>query len=650
MDVTAYRLKFFELIKNWQRCCPLLILLILPGCLEGIMGDSKKKFDTLTRSSAAGPSVPKTQLSVQYCPSQGSETISENLLLVAIDFSGSNTARSNGCYIGTDEKQKRLFELIKFIKKQTVNPGKSNLSIALVPFGTKASFECYKLFGNKTRSFSEYNLIDPQDIEDEKHEVFDIIHRLIEDEAKPPGYVQFIPETCMGWTNYLEAIQGMTAIKNEYMQYMKAKYPANSDKQSMVFINGLFISDGAPIIQIGSQQDYQIFSNVYDFIYLHNDRSNSNVKNVFTFLNTAYCTAPFDPGENYSSGCTIPSNSKRTPIRERCRKPKCALSNGLSYTCGINNPKVICNKQTEGSLCSVGNQHGTVILDDSIGSRLCDMSDIGGGSFFDLQNNPDYTDFKMTTFYNSYISEKIILSNKNALWKVENNIATYQKDSDGDGLDDILENSLSSNSFPLLVDKSDSDNDGVRDSIEFYLNSQVGVTANACSPGTSFIDTDYDGLNNCEEVILGTSPDSSDENMNKIPDWIDWKNEIQILTTNSTLDLDGDGISNLSELYQNLPINIHNRYLIGVGSLETGAFLKAKQALLMAGNQYGPTAQNIQPEAMRLSSPKDPWLESILQILDGDASVIGTGVFFENDGWVLTAAHVVAGRSAVAVS
>jgi len=90
-------------------------------------------------------------------------------------------------------------------------------------------------------------------------------------------------------------------------------------------------------------------------------------------------------------------------------------------------------------------------------------------------------------------------------------------------------------------------------------------------------------------------------------------------------------------------------YLIGVGSLETGAFLKAKQALLMAGNQYGPTAQNIQPEAMRLSSPKDPWLESILQILDGDASVIGTGVFFENDGWVLTAAHVVAGRSAVAV-
>jgi hypothetical protein len=553
--------KFSSFNKWKQSLLPISFVFTLMGCDSGIFGGDGKKFDALTTASNASPSIPATNLSVQYCPSQGSETVSENLLLVAIDFSGSNTARSNGCYIGTDENQKRLLELIRFIKQQTVNPGKSNLSIALVPFGSKGSFECYRLFSSKTRSFTEYTLTNSKDIEDEKHEVYDIIHRLIEDEAKPAGYQQFLPETCMGWTNYLEALQGMTTIKQEFMQHMKAKYPANSDKQSMVFINGLFISDGAPIIATGSQEDFQIFSNVYDFIYLHNDRSNSNIKNIFTFLNTAYYTAPFEPGENYNSSCTIPTNSKRTPIRERCRKPKCGLSNGLSYTCGISNPKVTCSKQTEGSSCSVGGQSGKVILDDSIGSRLCDMSDIGGGSFFDLQNNPDFTDFKMTTFYNSYISEKIILSNKNATWKIGNNEAQYRKDSDGDGLDDELENQLNSNSLPLLFDNPDSDNDGVRDSIEFYLNAQSGISTNQCIPGSHLIDTDYDGMNNCEEIILGTNPNSSDENMNKIPDWIDWKNEIQVLTTNSTIDLDGDGISNLIELYQSLPINIHNRYL-----------------------------------------------------------------------------------------
>jgi TPR repeat protein len=90
-------------------------------------------------------------------------------------------------------------------------------------------------------------------------------------------------------------------------------------------------------------------------------------------------------------------------------------------------------------------------------------------------------------------------------------------------------------------------------------------------------------------------------------------------------------------------------YLIGMGSLETGNFLKAKQALLMAGNQYGPTAQNIQPDSMRLTKLEDPWENYVLQILDKDKNPIGTGVFCKRNGWVLTAAHVVAGREALTV-
>jgi TPR repeat protein len=90
-------------------------------------------------------------------------------------------------------------------------------------------------------------------------------------------------------------------------------------------------------------------------------------------------------------------------------------------------------------------------------------------------------------------------------------------------------------------------------------------------------------------------------------------------------------------------------YFIGMGGLETGNFLKAKQALLMAGNQYGPTAQNIQPGSMRLTRLEDSWGNYVLQILDKDRNAIGTGVFCSRNGWVLTAAHVVAGREAVNV-
>ena len=90
-----------------------------------------------------------------------------------------------------------------------------------------------------------------------------------------------------------------------------------------------------------------------------------------------------------------------------------------------------------------------------------------------------------------------------------------------------------------------------------------------------------------------------------------------------------------------------DNFLIGMGSLETGDFFKAKQALLKAGNQYGPTAQNIQPESMRVTKPDDVWGDSVLQILDKEGDVIGTGVFCSGDGLVLTAAHVVAGQEGI---
>lgn len=526
------------------------------------VGCKSKEFSTLKATNNKSVEELNTTLSIRYCPATSSQTISENLFLVAVDFSGSNTSRDGDCFIGTDETQKRLYELIDFIQQQTVNPGKSNLHIAIVPFGTKASFECYRIFNNKSSSFIEYALTSPDDIKDKKHQVYDIIQRLIDDEAKPPGYEQFIPESCKGWTNYLEALQAMSAIKKEFMMYMKAKYPASGQAQSMVFINGFFLSDGEPIVQGQSQDDIKIFSNVYDFIYLDNDKSNSNIKNVFTFLNTGYYTAPYtlQPGRS-AAECPVPVSAKRTAIRVRCQKAKCKLSSGLSYTCGSTKPSVSCSGEKEGDSCKVGTQAGSVIKDENIGSRLCDMSDIGGGSFFDLQNNPDYTDFKMTTFFNPYKSEKITFSNINGRWDYVNQKATYNEDSDGDGLSNTFETEKSSAQLLLDPYKFDSNNNSIRDSVEFYLNALSGIDATTCVQSLGIKDTDLDGLSDCEEQLLGFNPKISDENLNQMPDGLDWINKIQVTTQNSSQDIDGDLLTNQQEVYSNLPVNIHNKYL-----------------------------------------------------------------------------------------
>jgi hypothetical protein len=273
----------------------------------------------------------------------------------------------------------------------------------------------------------------------------------------------------------------MAKIKREFMEEMKRKYPENGKDKAMVFINGMFISDGEPLVGLGvpgqtlDQNDFKIFSSISNFKQLHNDKSNSNIKNVFTFLNTAYYTARFEEGHKHHSGCQIPISSKRKAIKQRCQKASCALANGATSPCGKLNPKTVCPKELEAEACTIDANKGKVILDDSVGSRLCDMSAIGGGNYFDLGERPDYNDFKMTSFYNSYLTEKIILQNKFSMWEQTKNGVNYTNDSDGDGLSDELEYGLTAGNLKLDPYIADTDGDGIRDSIEFYLNPSIGI-------------------------------------------------------------------------------------------------------------------------------------------------------------------------------
>ena len=90
--------------------------------------------------------------------------------------------------------------------------------------------------------------------------------------------------------------------------------------------------------------------------------------------------------------------------------------------------------------------------------------------------------------------------------------------------------------------------------------------------------------------------------------------------------------------------------LIGRSYLELGDFVKAKQTFEKAGALGGKFAANIEPEKMTYSSNyNDPTTRWVVAIQTAEGQTIGSGVFFGDDGWVITAAHVVAGQKELKV-
>lgn len=110
----------------------------------------------------------------------------------------------------------------------------------------------------------------------------------------------------------------------------------------------------------------------------------------------------------------------------------------------------------------------------------------------------------------------------------------YETDSDGDGLEDVLELAYGSN-----PNSSDTDSDGVDDYIEFY------VTHTDLFTPDGNIDTDNDSLTNAEEVVLGTHPADADIDDDGILDG----DEVEIYRTNPlSSDTDDDGVPDRVEI------------------------------------------------------------------------------------------------------
>ncbi|MEW5850139.1 MAG: hypothetical protein AB2A00_15220 [Myxococcota bacterium] len=176
------------------------------------------------------------------------------------------------------------------------------------------------------------------------------------------------------------------------------------------------------------------------------------------------------------------------------------------------------------------------------------MAAAGGGSYLAFQS-PGELSFRQLEYNatrNTFVMKNLVAVNLNARATPDG----LKPDSDADGLTDDEERALGTQ--PLRVD---SDDDGIGDRLEHVLRS-VGLdplradAPTTCTGLEKNHDRDGDGLNDCEEVLLGTDSTLFDSDADGFPDRVEFLGGTNYLDNDVSGDVDQDGTRNGEELKQ----------------------------------------------------------------------------------------------------
>jgi len=118
-------------------------------------------------------------------------------------------------------------------------------------------------------------------------------------------------------------------------------------------------------------------------------------------------------------------------------------------------------------------------------------------------------------------------------------------DSDGDGISDIDEKGAYGESLGLDAEIGDSNNDGYDD--VFIFRSGLDVAEQSKLKECDFVDADFDGIPNCQELLLRTKPDNADSDGDGIPDGLELRLSLNPTANEAELDSDMDDLSNAEE-------------------------------------------------------------------------------------------------------
>jgi hypothetical protein len=185
---------------------------------------------------------------------------------------------------------------------------------------------------------------------------------------------------------------------------------------------------------------------------------------------------------------------------------------------------------------------------------LSDIADLGNGLFTDysisgeeinildsIQAAPNIRKYKVYGFF---------ADNENVALIGDSDVAP---DSDGDGLPDEYE--LKIGTDPL---NKDTDGDGITDGIEVRLLGMDPLKFDSHFNCTfPLVDSDFDGLNDCEEDALSTDKNHYDSDGDGIPDGLEVKYGTNPNYPDRLSDYDFDGTTNFAEISNHRNPNIY---------------------------------------------------------------------------------------------
>lgn len=184
--------------------------------------------------------------------------------------------------------------------------------------------------------------------------------------------------------------------------------------------------------------------------------------------------------------------------------------------------------------------------------RLRQMASDGGGEFRSFRNGEpiNFLSYRLGGIKRQFMLKDIQVFNLNA--RPESSV--LQVDSDGDGLTDAEELALGTDPTSM-----DSDGDGLSDGLEVYLRERGGDfnpvwTADGSSINRGCLkemigkDADHDGVLDCDEEFIGTSPSKFDSEGDGMPDGFEWLSGTQPASPDADDDPDRDGLSNSAEI------------------------------------------------------------------------------------------------------
>jgi hypothetical protein len=177
--------------------------------------------------------------------------------------------------------------------------------------------------------------------------------------------------------------------------------------------------------------------------------------------------------------------------------------------------------------------------------RLQLMAEAGNGDFRDFRNNEpiNFLNFAFGQVRRDWIVKDFVVANFSA----PPDSPLTDADSDSDGLTDAEELALGTD--PL---NPDTDGDGFSDYVEVKFGTDAGlnplVPNVGCPPALRGVDTDCDGVTDCDEQIIGSNAQVIDTDYDGVPDGVEWRMGTQPALADMAEDPDNDGLPNRAEI------------------------------------------------------------------------------------------------------